>query len=75
MPKHMVHKRAVCPYYRHESPQMIYCDGVMDETVTHLAFANRSVAVAYKKSYCRDRYEQCRIYQMLTGIYEEEDEI
>lgn len=71
MPKHYVYKRTMCPYYKHENPSVIYCDGVVDDSVTHLAFASRSVAMGYKTAFCRDRYEKCHIYRMLEGINEE----
>ena len=64
-------KEALCPYYKREYPQMIYCKGVVKDGLTHVTFATRSVAYAYKKAYCRDRYDQCHIYRMLEGIKDE----
>lgn len=40
--KHMINKNTVCPWYLHEDSQMIYCDGVEEGSVTHLAFANKT---------------------------------
>ena len=71
MSKHMVNKRAVCPYYRHEDSQVIYCDGVVEDSVLHLAFANRTRSKAYKETCCRMDYRQCRIYRMLEANSDE----
>lgn len=68
MSKHMVSRLAICPYYRHEDPQVIYCDGVREGSVIHLAFADRSCAKCYKQTYCRKRFQECEIYQMLDKI-------
>ena len=64
--RHRVCKRVFCPYYRHEDPQMIYCEGVNDSSVIHLAFADRAEAKQYKVSVCRSTqgYKNCRIYKM-----------
>lgn len=62
MMKHTVSVRAVCPYYRHENSQMIYCDGVQDGSVVHLAFSNKIDSRGYKKQYCQKNYESCKIF-------------
>lgn len=64
--KHTISTKAICPYYKHEDSQVIYCDGVQDGSVIHLAFANKTCSVEYKKKYCRDKYEECPICKMLT---------
>ena len=63
--KHQINKSAVCPYYRHEAPQVIYCDGVQEGSVIHLAFSSRSEAALYKRKYCRRNYKSCRISKLL----------
>lgn len=66
--KHMVNSKTICPHYLHEDSQVIYCDGIQAGTVVHIAFANKTDSVQYKKCYCRCKdYEQCRVYQMLEG--------
>ena len=72
MGKHMVHKDAICPYYRHEDSQVIYCDGIVPDSVIHLAFANKSDAKEYKVKYCRECYNQCPISQLLEGVLEDD---
>ena len=63
--KHRVCNRCKCPYYRHEDTQVIYCDGVTDASVIHLAFANGADARKYTDDVCRNKYEDCKIYKML----------
>lgn len=71
MGKHMVHKDAICPFYRHEDPQVIYCDGITPDSVIHLAFANKSDAKCYKVKFCRKCYLDCPIYQLLEEVSED----
>ena len=68
MGKHMVHKDAICPFYRHEDKQVIYCDGIVPDSVIHLAFANNTDAKAYKVKYCRNCYRKCPISQLLEEV-------
>ena len=63
--KHMISAEVKCPYYRHEDSQVIYCEGVQDGSVIHLAFANKSDSKSYKRDYCRKNYAACRICKML----------
>jgi hypothetical protein len=67
--KHRVSKYAVCPYYKHEDTQVIYCLGLADENVIHLAFADATTAKEYKYCFCRKEYKSCDIYRMLENIY------
>lgn len=72
MGKHYVRNDALCPFYRHESPQVIYCDGIVPDSVIHLAFANKTDAKEYKAKHCRDAYEKCPISQLLDEVSEDE---
>lgn len=65
MGKHKVHKDAICPFYLHEDPQVIYCEGIVPDSVIHLAFANRCDARDYKVKYCRKNHDECLIAQLL----------
>lgn len=66
----MISNKAVCPHYKHEDSQVIYCNGVQDGSVIHLAFASKTDSLLYKQTRCRDDYQECKIYQMLTQIDE-----
>lgn len=65
--KHYSYEGTLCPYYKHETPQVIYCDGVTEGSVLHIAFSDRAKALYYKKTYCRSCYKDCAVYWMLEG--------
>ena len=67
MAKHYTSSKAVCPFYKHESRQVIYCEGVREGSVLHLAFANPSDSLDYKKEYCRCNHTECDISKMLMS--------
>lgn len=67
--KHMISNKAMCPFYKHEDSQVIYCEGVQEGSVIHLAFANKTDSLDYKKTYCRSNYGKCNICKMLEGGY------
>ena len=72
MAKHYVNSRAICPFYKHESRQMVYCQGVVQGSVVHLAFENNAISRDFKERYCRKDYKSCQIYRMLK---ENENEV
>ena len=63
--KRYISNCAVCPFYLHESRQMVDCVGITDDTVIHLAFANATESLMYKKDNCKSNYTKCIIYKML----------
>ena len=65
--KHYISSKAICPFYKHENRNVIYCEGVKEGIVNHLAFANPSECLLYKKEYCRCNYNQCPTYKMLIA--------
>lgn len=62
----------VCPFYRKETQQVIYCEGIEKNTATHLAFGSRTALKKYRFRYCCDTYGKCRIAKMLFEKWEEE---
>ncbi len=62
--KHQVCKKAICPYYKKEDSQVIYCDGVEGSSSLHVTFASKTDALEYKKTYCRDKYMRCEICKL-----------
>lgn len=72
MGKHNFTKDVVCPYYKYEAPQMIYCEGVDDNTALHLAFASKEGMKKYMKAMCRDCWKECMVAQMLNRKYDYE---
>ena len=69
MAKRYTSIKAICPFYKHESRQVIYCEGIKEGTVTHIAFANASECLSHKKQFCRCNYTQCPINLMLISKY------
>lgn len=65
--KHTINAKAVCPYYRHEDSQVIYCDGISDASVIHLAFASKTDSKKHKVDHCRSNYTECPIYKLIEG--------
>ena len=63
--KHMINKNSVCPFYKHEDAQVIYCYGVQEGSVIHLAFASKTDAKSYKERHCRNNFKVCLIAKML----------
>lgn len=72
MPKHYISAKAVCPYYKHEDSQLIYCLGVDDSTTLHLAFADAREAKEYKSTYCYGKPRKCIICRALEEAWEVE---
>lgn len=70
MAKHYTSNKAICPFYKHESRQVIYCEGIKEGTVIHLAFANPSDCLTHKKQYCRcGNCSKCPISTLLMAKY------
>ncbi len=68
MGRHTVSYEAQCPFYRAEERNMIYCEGVEDNSSIHTAFAGS--AEKYKTRYCCGDWEKCRIAKMLWSKYD-----
>ena len=67
--KRYTSSKAICPFYKHENRQVIFCEGIKEGTVTHVAFANPSDCLSYKKQYCRCNHTQCPVNRMLNNKY------
>ena len=73
MAKHAFGSCVTCPYYEHEGPQMIYCEGVEPHTVLHLAFEGKDKMREYRKNFCESGYNKCMIAQMLNRKWDYEE--
>lgn len=68
--KRYVSKYAICPFYHNEDALVIYCEGVTDDTVIHLAFSKKEDKQEYKKALCcTPHYEKCLLANMLDSKY------
>lgn len=71
--KKYISTKAVCPFYKYEKKSVIYCEGVFEGSVIHLAFSRPSVCFNYKKTYCKENYAACPIAIMLKQLSETDD--
>ena len=68
MGRHFVSYEAQCPFYKAEDKNIIYCEGVKDNSSIHNAFPGS--AAAYKKEFCCDNWEGCLIAKALWSKYD-----
>lgn len=68
MGRHFVSYEALCPFYKAEDKNMIYCEGVAENSSIHNAFSGS--AARYKREYCCKNWESCLIAGMLGSKYE-----
>ena len=62
-----VSSKALCPHYKSESRGQVVCEGVCEDSVTHIAFATSTGSYQFKRKYCRDNYRECPVARMLEG--------
>lgn len=59
-----------CPYYKTNTSQVVYCEGLEDGMAIHLAFATHPQLVDYKGRYCRRmEYVKCPLARILEEKY------
>lgn len=56
----------VCPYYRSEERQVIYCEGVEENSSIHMAFSTPQQKKEYLLNYCRKFKPDCLVAQALN---------
>lgn len=71
MSRHHTSCEAICPFYHAEDKNIIYCEGVKDNTTIHNAFPGN--AAAYKRGFCYDSagWKKCIIAKALWSKYED----
>ena len=69
--KRMTAANVVCPYYKCEEGQKIFCEGVERNTAIHLAFAAPPQLKDYKSRFCEGGYGGCRIADMLERKWDD----
>lgn len=68
--KYTVSKAARCPFYRGETRQVIYCQGIKPGQGFHLACRSPKEALEHKKKHCRDQFRLCPLEKLLEAAYE-----
>lgn len=66
--KYYTSNKVICPFYKHENRFVIFCQGVDEESVLHLAFPRPSSCFDFKQRYCRKEYSTCPIAKMLNDM-------
>lgn len=63
-------KFVVCPFYRRHEGKMIICEGVSDNSTTHIAFEFYDEKKKHMHDFCYDVFgcRDCPLYRMLDII-------
>lgn len=60
-----------CPYYKTNTSQVIYCEGLEEGMAIHMAFASHAQLIDFKGRYCRRmEYGSCPLARILEAKYE-----
>ena len=78
MPWQYESPNALCPFYRMESRNEVWCEGWRDDIGIRISFVNPEMrniintgsAMKYKTEFCRAAWEQCPVARMLNQIYD-----
>lgn len=73
MGKHIISKSAVCPFYKYEERQHIYCEGLTEATTIHLAHSTPAASKKHRQCNCYGNYLDCRLAKMLEKKWEDEE--
>ena len=60
-------KMVICPFYKGEYRQEIFCEGLVKDSNIHQGFANPGLRTEHKQKYCETEYQSCPIAQMLEN--------
>lgn len=53
---------SICPYYRYERPQSIYCAGVVDGQTVKINFSEKEKRKKWSEAFCKDKCKDCPYY-------------
>lgn len=60
-----------CPYYKTNTSQVIYCEGLEDGMAVHMAFASHAQLIDYKGRFCRkDCWKNCFLAKIQNQRYD-----
>ncbi len=76
MAKHNASPVAICPFYKDEDRQKVYCEGIEGSSSTLVTFAVPDARKEFCTTHCRSwGWEECPVAKMLWAQYEDEDEV
>lgn len=59
-----------CPYYKHDTSQVIFCEGLEEGNVIHMAFASHPQLIEYKGKFCRRNcWSNCPLAMIQNARY------
>lgn len=72
MPKRNVNAYVLCPYYKCDERQMIYCEGIEENSAIHMAFSTPQQRKEYENQYCKQCWAGCMIAGALNRKHDYE---
>lgn len=60
-----------CPFFRGHTPTEVGCEGITDDTLLKLIFANRTARDRHEDIFCMAAYEKCELFRAINEQYEE----
>lgn len=59
-----------CPFFHDYVSQELRCEGVKENSSTHIAFSSPAERRDYMHQFCYNNYKNCRVARMLYEKYE-----
>lgn len=69
MAKRTVSAYVICPYYKSHERRVIYCEGVEENSSTHVAFGSDNQFKEYQDIYCKNCWKKCMIADALNRMW------
>lgn len=60
----------LCPFYKSERSDDLYCEGIDWHSTTITAFSAGKYKTEYKNSYCCDKWQKCGLAMALERKYD-----
>lgn len=65
--RHKSYKKAmVCPFYKKDTPNCIFCTSFLEQSSLVLTFGDRGDKKEYQRRYCAGAWEKCRRAKTLS---------
>lgn len=74
MSKYRISIDAVCPFYSSEDAYKIRCEGLVEDSTTHVVFPNPKDKLDYKRKFCHTKYKECLLASALYVKYGGDDD-
>lgn len=60
-----------CPFFKAQDSATIYCEGIVDGSTIHIAFATSTLKKDFRAKHCYTCYGKCPIYKINDSKYDE----